>query len=128
MAGARHGGHCNASFGLTDRHPFHPDPTNQQAPLHEVALDQLRIVHQVLHGWDLSEPVLLITMANASNMVDGKKHTHRTCIKGPERDQWINTECVQCDNHHSYSMYGDSVAWSKLQPDAKNVHPIWNYS
>jgi hypothetical protein len=65
--------------------PYRPGHTDQQAPLPQIALDQLHIVNHILHGWTLSDPVLLLTATNASNMAHGKKLTRRVCLKGSER-------------------------------------------
>jgi hypothetical protein len=69
--------------------PYRPYPNDQQVPLPQVALDQLRIVHHVLHGWDLSDPVLIITANNATNMAASKKHTRHTCLMGPAKDKMV---------------------------------------
>jgi hypothetical protein len=55
--------------------PYRPDPMDQQAPLPQVVLDQLRVIHCVIHDWDFADPAMLITVYNAANMTDIKTHT-----------------------------------------------------
>lgn len=75
--------HDTVSFGAV---PYRPDPTDQQAPLPQIALDQLRIVHHVLHGWEFPDPVLLVMAASAVNMTQYKKLAQRTCLNKPDRE------------------------------------------
>jgi hypothetical protein len=108
--------------------PYKPCPKYQQAPLSQVAPDQLRVVHHVIHGWDLTEPIMLVTPENADNMATGTRHTRRTCLKGPDREKWLDAEFDMLDKNDSYDMYGAPTKRSAVPPDAKVVHPIWNYS
>jgi hypothetical protein len=107
---------------------YPPDLSTQASPLPQIALDQLRAVHHLLHGWDLADPVLLVTSAIASTMASGNVHTRRTCLKGPHRAYWIDAEFAQMDNHHSYGMYGPPIPRSEVPPSAQVVRPIWQYS
>jgi hypothetical protein len=99
-----------------DEYP--PDLSTQASPLPQIALDQLRAVHHILHGRDLADPVLLITSANASTMASGNVHTQHTCLKGPHRASWIDAEFAQMDKHHSYGMYGPPVPRLEVPPSA----------
>jgi hypothetical protein len=108
--------------------PYRPEPKDQDAPLPQIALNQLRVIHHVLHGWDLADPVLMVSAANAITMAHGQKHTRRTCLRVPDRDKWITAEFAQLDKHHSYGMYGQPVARHQVPADSKVVLPIWNYS
>jgi hypothetical protein len=89
---------------------YPPDFSSQSSPLPQIAMDQLRAVHHVIHNWDLSDPVLLVTSENAGTMASGAVHTRRTCLKGPHRASWIDAEFAQLDKHHSYGMYGAPVS------------------
>jgi hypothetical protein len=106
---------------------YRPKPKDQDAPLPQIAHDQLRVVHHIFHGWDLSEPFFLVTASNLDNMASGTKLTRRKCRKGPDRDKWIDAEFSQLGKHHSYGMYGSNLTRSEVPSDAKIVHPIWNY-
>jgi hypothetical protein len=108
--------------------PYWPDQNDQQVPPPQVALDQLRIVHHVLHGWDLLDPIFTVTAANATNMAAGKKHTHHTCLLGPDKDKWPAAEYAQLDKQNYYGMWGDAIARHDVPPDAKIMRPIWNYT
>jgi hypothetical protein len=93
-------------------------------PLPQLALDQMRAIHPILHGWDLDDPFFmvstfidtakLVTAKNADTMASGARHTHRTCLQGPHRDKLIEVEYAQLDKHHSYGMYGTTLA--RAQP------------
>jgi hypothetical protein len=107
---------------------YPPDFPSQSSPLHQIALDQLRAVHHVIHNWDLSDPVLLVTSENAGTMASGAVHTRHTCFKGPHRASWIDAEFAQLDKHHSYSMYGALVPRKAVPSSARVVRPIWQYS
>jgi hypothetical protein len=69
--------------------PYKPDATDKNPQLPQMALDQLRVVHHIIHGWDLTDPVMLVTLENAGNMANGTHHTHRTCLKGPDKEKWM---------------------------------------
>jgi hypothetical protein len=43
---------------------YRPGGKVQESPVPHIMIDQLRAVHHILHGWDVSSPVLLITAAN----------------------------------------------------------------
>jgi hypothetical protein len=107
---------------------YHPDSKAQASPLPQITIDHLHIVHHILHGLDMSAPVFLITMVNSNKMAAGKKHTHRTCLQGPEQETWIEAEFDQLDKRNSYCMYGSSIPHSAFPSDTKVVRPIWNYS
>jgi hypothetical protein len=79
--------HVDVSLTVAE---YPSDLSTQASPLPQIALDQLRAVHHLLHGWDLADPVLLVTTANASTMASGSVHTRRTCLKGPHRASWID--------------------------------------
>jgi hypothetical protein len=117
--------HVDVSLTVTE-YPL--DLLTQASPLPQIALDQLRAVHHLLHGWDLADPVLLATSSNASTMASGNVHTRRTCLKGPHRASWIDAEFAQMDKHHSYGMFGLPIPRSALPPSARVVRPIWQYS
>jgi hypothetical protein len=117
--------HVDVSLTVAE---YPPDLSTQASPLPQIALDQLRAVHHLLHGWDLADPVLLFATANASTMASGHVHTRRTCIKGPHRASWIDAEFAQMDKHHSYGMYGPPIPRSAVPPSARVVRPIWQYS
>jgi hypothetical protein len=69
---------------------YRADPELAPTPIAQIAMDQMRAIHHVLHGWDLSDPVLrvqpvtsqvlLMTANNAGTMAAGQKHTHSTCL------------------------------------------------
>jgi hypothetical protein len=115
-----------------------PDPTAQDTPVPQIALDQMHAIHHIFHGWDVCDPVLLIVAAdapvtiatakNADTMVKGQNHTLRTCLKGPHRDQWVGAEFKQLDMHHSYGKYGKPLPRLAVPPNTMAVRPIWNYS
>jgi hypothetical protein len=107
----------HASFQLIVA-PYCPGPTDQQAPLSQVTLDQLLVIKHVIHPWDLSDPVMLITADNTANTADGKGHTHRKCLQGPERDFWIEAECAQLDKNDSYGMHGVPIIHHATPLDA----------
>jgi hypothetical protein len=86
----------HASFDLLVV-PYHPYQKDQHAPLPQVDLDQLRGIHRVIHGWYLTDPVVLIKTENMANMADGKTHTRRTYLQGPEQDLLIEAKYVQLD-------------------------------
>jgi hypothetical protein len=117
--------HVDVSLTVTE---YPPDLSTQASPLPQIALDQLRAVHHLLHGWDPADPVLLVTTANASTMASGSVHTRRTCLKGPHRASWIDAEFAQMDKHHSYGMYGPPIPCSAVPSSARVVRPIWQYS
>jgi hypothetical protein len=81
--------------------PYHPDPSDQQTLLPQVDLDQLRIIHHVLHGLDLTDPVMLVTTDNAATVAGGQQHTHRACLQGPEHLKWIDNEYAQLNKNDS---------------------------
>jgi hypothetical protein len=108
--------------------PYHPNAKDQHSPLPQVALDQLRIMHHVIHGWDLSDPGMLVTAKNADTMVKDTHHTRRTCVKGPNKDKWMEAEFDMLDKNDSYGMYGTIVKRRNVPSTAKIVRPIWNYS
>jgi hypothetical protein len=108
--------------------PYKPDANDQQSPLPQVALDQLRVVHHVLHGWDLEDPILLVTAENADTMAKGTHHTRRICLKGPKKDKWMEAEFDMLDKNDSYGMYGTAVKRRNIPSTANIVRPIWNYS
>jgi hypothetical protein len=108
--------------------PYRLDPTDQQATSPQVALDQLRIVHHVIHDWDLLDPILMVTAANSSNMAAETNHTHRTFLLGPDKEKWMAAKYAQLDKHHSYGMWGDAISRRDVPPDAKIVRPVWNYT
>jgi hypothetical protein len=93
-----------------------------------VALDQLHVVHHVIHGWSLDDPVMLVTAKNADTMATGTTHTHRTCLQGPDREKWLASEYDMLDKNDSYGMCGAPTSRRDVPPDAKVVRPIWNYS
>jgi hypothetical protein len=97
---------------------YPPDLSTQALPLPQIALDQLRAVHHIIHDWDLADPVLLVTSANASTMAYGTVHTRCTCLKGPHRVSWIDAEFAQMDKHHSYGMYAPPIPRSAVPPSA----------
>jgi hypothetical protein len=108
--------------------PYHPNAKDQHSPLPQVALDQLRIVHHVIHGWDLNDPVMLVTAENTDTMAKGTHHTRRTCLKGPDKDKWMEAEFDMRDKNDSYGMYSTAVKRRNVPSTAKIVRPIWNYS
>jgi hypothetical protein len=108
--------------------PYRPAKKDQDSPLPQVALDKLRIVHHMLHGWSLNDPVMLVTAENTSNMAAGTTHTRRTCLQGPDRDKWLAAEYDMLDKNNSYGMYGAPTSRRDVPHDAKVVRPIWNYS
>jgi hypothetical protein len=75
---------------------YRADPESAPTPNPQIAIDQMRTIHHVLHGWDLSDPVLrvqpetsqvlLVTADNAGTMAAGQKNTRRTCLNGPHRE------------------------------------------
>jgi hypothetical protein len=91
-------------------------------------MDQLRAVHHVIHGWYFADPILLVTADNAATIYSGQALTHRSCLKGPHRANWIDAEFAQLDKHHSYGMYGPPLSRSAVPYSTKVVRPIWNYS
>jgi hypothetical protein len=108
---------------------YPPDLSTQSSPLPQIALDQLRAVHHVIHGWDIADPVLLVASANTSTMASGTVHTRRTCLKGPYRASWIDAEFAQMDKHHSYGMYNPPpIPPLAVLRSARVVHLIWQYS
>jgi hypothetical protein len=108
--------------------PYHPEKKDQESPLPQVALDQLRVVHHGLHDWHLANPVMLVTSKNADNMAAGATHTRRTCLQGPYRRKWLEAEQDMLDKNDSYGMYGKPTPRADVPPSAKAVRPIWNYS
>jgi hypothetical protein len=117
---------------------YKPEPRSDPVPVPQIALDQMQAIHHVLHGWDLSDPVLIVapaphpvtivTAENASTMAKCQRHTRRTCLKGPHREKWIDAEFAQLDKHNSYGMYGPPIARSAVPSSGTVVRPIWNYS
>jgi hypothetical protein len=77
--------------------PYHPYPNDQQVPLPLVSLDQLCIIHHVIHGWELIDPAMMVTADNTTTMADGQRHTLRTCLQGPEHLEWIKAEYASTD-------------------------------
>jgi hypothetical protein len=107
---------------------YPPDFSSQSSPLPQIALDQLRAVHHVIHNWDLSDPVLLVPSENVGTMASGAVHTRRTCLKVPHRVSWIDAEFAQLYKHHSYGMYGAPVPRKAVPSSARVARPIWQYS
>jgi hypothetical protein len=103
--------------------PYKPDPKDQHSPLPQVALDQLCVVHHVLHGWNLDDPVMLVTAENAGNMAKGTRHTRCTCLKGPDKDKWMEAELYMLDKNDSYGIYVlmivQSLGWLRFYSFAK---------
>jgi hypothetical protein len=93
-----------------------------------VALEQLRVVHHVIDGWSLEDPVMLVTAENADTMAAGTTHTRRTCLQGPDREKWLATEYDMLNKNDSYGMYDAPTSRHGVPRDAKVVRPIWNYS
>jgi hypothetical protein len=85
-------------------------------------------VHHILHGWDLSDPVMLITAENAGNTTKGTYHTHHTCLKGPDKEKWMDAEFGMLDKNNSYGMYGTPTKRGDVPFDAKLIRPIWHYT
>jgi hypothetical protein len=108
--------------------PYHPHAKDQHSPLPQVALDQLRVVHHIIHGWDLSDPVVLVTVGNADTMAKCTHHTRRTCLKGPDKDKWMEAELDMLDKNNVYRMYGTAVKRRSAPSTARVVRQIWNYS
>jgi hypothetical protein len=117
---------------------YHTDPVAASDDLPQVALDQLRTTHHLLRGWpdtDLVHYVAgvaplgvhLVTGAIAATMATGAKHMRRTCIAGPQRQEWLNADFAQLDKHASYGMYGTPNPHADVPVDAKVVRPIWTY-
>jgi hypothetical protein len=108
--------------------PYKPDPKDKHSPLPQVAFDKLRVVRQVLHGWDLEYSGMLVVAEHAVNMAKGDHHTWRTCLKVPDKDKWMEVEFEILDKNYSYGMYGTTTKRRDIPPAAKIVCPIWNYS
>jgi hypothetical protein len=107
--------------------PYNPYATDQHSPLPKVALDQLQVIHHVLHGWDLPDPIMIIAKGNGSTMKKCAHHTRRTCLKGPDKDKWMEAEFDMLDKNNSYGMYGSPTKQHNVPSTAKIVRPIWNY-
>jgi hypothetical protein len=117
---------------------YKADPQSEPAPIPQITMEQMRAIHHILHGWDLSEPVLRVTPVaatvsiviadNAATMATGQTHTRRTCLNGPHREKWVDTEFSQLDKHNSYGMYGKPLPRSAVHSSGTVVHLIWNYS
>jgi hypothetical protein len=111
------------------------DPQSNPSPIPQIAIDQMRAIHHILHGWSLSDPVLhvtteptpvlLVTADNAGTMAQGQKHTRRTCLKGPHRKKWVDAEFTQLDKHNSYGIYCPPLLRSDGQSSGTVVRPIW---
>jgi hypothetical protein len=81
---------------------YKAEPQSEPAPIPQIAMDQMRAIRHILHGWDLSEPilratpvaapVLLVTVDNAATMANSQKNTRRTCLNGPHREKWVDAE------------------------------------
>jgi hypothetical protein len=67
--------------------PYRPEKKDQESLLPQVALDQLRVIHHVLHDYPLDDPVVLVTSKKADNMAAGVTHTRRTCPQGLDRQK-----------------------------------------
>jgi hypothetical protein len=106
---------------------YSPERSTQSAPLPQIAMDQLRAVHHTVRGWDLADPILLVTAENAANMASGQALTCRSCLKGLHCADWIDVEFTQLDKHYSYDMYGPPLSCSAVPPFANVVRPIWKY-
>jgi hypothetical protein len=113
--------HVDVSFTVAE---YPPDLSTQASPLPQIALDQIRAVHHLHHGWDLVDPVLLVASANASTLASSNVHTRRTCLKGPHCASWIDAEFAHMDKHHSYGMYGPPIPRSEVPPSARVVRPM----
>jgi hypothetical protein len=105
--------HDVVTFILTE---YSPEPSNQSSPLPHIAMDKLRAVHHVIHGWDLADHIILVTAENAATMAFGQALTRRSCLKGPHRANWIVAESAQLDKYHSYGMYGPPLSCSAVPP------------
>jgi hypothetical protein len=64
--------------------PYSPAKKYQEAPLPQIALDQLRVVHHVLGNWSRPDPVMMVTSRNADTMAAGTTYTCHTCLQGPD--------------------------------------------
>jgi hypothetical protein len=82
--------------------PDRPYTKDQHSTLPQVALDQLRVVHHALHGWDLTNTVMLVTAETAENMANGTHHNLHTCLKVPDKDKWMEAEFDIYDQNDSY--------------------------
>jgi hypothetical protein len=113
------------------------DPQSEPAPIPQLAMDQMRAIHHILHGWDVSDPVLrvtpvadpvsLVTADNATTVATGQKHTQRTCLNGPHREKWVDADFSKLDKRNSYGMYGKHLPRSAVPSSGTVVRPIWNY-
>jgi hypothetical protein len=98
----------------------------------------MRAIHHILHGCSLSDPVLhviaepipvlLVTADNVGIMDQGQQHTHRTCLKGPHREKWVDAEFTQLDKHNSHGMFGPPLLRSDVPLSGTVVRPICTYS
>jgi hypothetical protein len=104
--------------------PYRPDKKDQESPLPQVALDQLRVVDHVLHDWPLANTVMLVTSKNADTMVAGATHTRCTCLQDPYSQKWLEAEYDMLDKNDSYGMYGKPAPRAAIPSSAKVVHPI----
>jgi hypothetical protein len=117
---------------------YKADPQSEPAPIPQIAMDQMRAIHHILHGWYLSDPILrvtpvaapvsLVTAENAATVATGQKNTHHTCLNGPHREKWVDAEFSQLDKHNSYGMYGKPLYRSAVSSSGVVVRPIWKYS
>jgi hypothetical protein len=108
------------------------DPQSEPTPIPQIAMDQMRVINHVLHGWNFPDPVLcvpseashvsLVTADNASTMEVGQKHTQRTCWNGPHREKWVEAEFSQLYKHDSYGMYGKPTPNLELLPKG-----LWHF-
>jgi hypothetical protein len=108
--------------------PYKPDAKDQHFTLPQVALDQLRVAHHVLHGWDLADPVMVFMAEKVGTMAKGTHHTRRTCLRGADKENWMEAEFKMLDKNDSYRMYGSPIKRRDLPSTSKSVGPIWNYS
>jgi hypothetical protein len=108
--------------------PYKPNTKDQHSPLTQVDLGQLRVVHHVLHGWTLDDPVMLVTAENSATMAKGTHHTHHTCLKGSDKNKWMEAEFDILDKKYSYGMYGTAVKRHHIPSTSRIVRPIWNYN
>ena len=108
--------------------PHFQDDKYQDEALMEIAQDQLRVIHCVLHDLplDMEPPVMLISESNLAN--SKVKLTRKKCLQGDEKTKWKSAEFSQLDKQDSYGMYGKPIPRWSLPKMAKVVRLIWNYT
>jgi hypothetical protein len=70
---------------------------------------------------------MFVTAESAGNMAKGTHDTHRTCLKGPDKENWMEVEFDMLEKNNVYGMYGSPMKRRNVPSTSKSVCPIWKY-